>query len=589
MADKSSPVRRSTRRPPPSLRKLFHVRRAGLVVLAIAAATIVAGAQTKLSEELTLYPSSLTMAMREQRLVVVATRSGKRPARVDWSISNAAVATIAGRGASADVRGLSPGRTLITARVDGRTTTATLTVAEEPDLRVGTTRWSVAPVSGMVPRPLLDASRVDDDGPDLFAVDGDAMKRFAIVRALTAHGTLVWQATVRGTPWAADRFGGLLVRLGTLDQPSRTLARLDRPRSTVPAWRYRARGDIDDFAESDDGTIFVTVQTHPRLNVRDENSQVVAIDGRTGLESGHFALPPSTWQTTGACVPKATLVRRPSELGSLGEGTNGGVYAELLITHDTWNRLCQKGRPVYGRGRFKISRELQLVRLTRTGFAPIRTLWREDAEGVDSIDRLKSLEDVAPGPVVELKSGELIALRTHLNADASGRLQARFSVARLARGEVAREVVRPADTRAGQSWRVLIDAPDIARVYFADGTSLQAIDLSAGNVVWSMETAARPFETIETNSVAANDVARNQVIEVNFRGTLLRTFPVRVDDARMVVSGQGVFHGVDPQTRAVVEVQQPGYIETGWSAMLDVSTTFEEVRRRFADFLIETR
>lgn len=529
------------------------------------------------------------MVMGEERPVVVATRSGKTPAGADWSVSNPAVASVVARGASADVKALAAGRALITARVNGRTTTVSVVVAEEPELRFGTTRWSVAPVSGMVSRPLLDASRVDDAGADLFAVDADPMKRFAIVRALTANGTLVWQANVRGTPWAGDRFGGLLVRLGVLDQPSRTLARVDRPRSTVPSWRYRARGDIDDFAESDDGTIFLTIQRHPRLNVRDENSQVVTLDGRTGLETGHFTLPPSTWQTTGACVPKATLVRRPSELGSLGEGTNGGVYAELLVTHDTWNRVCQKGRPVFGRGRFKVSRELQLVRLTRTGFAPVRTLWREDAEGADSLDRLKSVEDVAPGPVVELKSGEVIALRTHVNADAAGRIQARFSMARLARGEVAKEVVRPADARSSKPWRVLIDAPDVARVYFADGTTLQAVDLSTGNVAWSMDTAALPFETIETNSVAANDASRNQVIEVNFRGAVLRTFPARVDDARMVVSGQGVFHGVDPQTHAVVEVQQPGYIETGFSAMLDVNTSFEEVRRRFADFLIETR
>ena len=529
------------------------------------------------------------MAMREQRLVVVATRSGKTPARVDWSISNPAVATITARGSSADIKAVSPGRALVTARVNGRTTTAALTVAEEPELRFGTTRWSVAPISGMVPRPLLDATRVEDDGPDLFAVDADPMKRFAIVRALTANGVLAWQATVRGTPWAGDRFGGLLVRLGALDQPARTLARLDRPRSKVPSWRYRARGDIDDFAESDDGTIFLTIQTHPRLNARDENSQVVAIDGKTGLEAGHFPLPPSTWQTTGACVPKATIVRRPSEIGSLGEGKNGGVYAELLVTHDSWSRVCQKGRPIFGRGRFKVSRELQLVRLTRTGFAPIRTLWREDAEGVDSIDRLKTVEDVAPGPVVELTSGELIALHTQLNADQTGRLQARFYIARLARGEVVREVVRPGDASASKPWRVLIDAPDIARVYFADGSTFQAIDLSTGNIVWSMDSAALPFETIETNSVAANDVSRSQVIEVNFRGIVLRTFPARVDDARMVVSGQGVVHGVDPQTRAAVEVQQPGYIETGWSAMLDVSIAFEDVRRRFAGFLIETR
>lgn len=547
-----------------------------------------ARAQTKPSEELALFPTAFTMAAREQRVVMVATRSGKSPARVEWSISNPAVATISPHGPSADVRAASPGRALVTARANGRTTTAALTVADEPDVRFGTTRWSVARMPGLAPRPLLDAMRVDDDGADLFAVDADPMKRFAVVRALAANGTLVWQTTVRGTPWAGDRFGGLLARLGPLDQPSRTLARLDRARSAVPAWRYKARGDIDDFAQSDDGTLFLTVQTHPRLNVRDENSEVVVIDGRTGLEAGHFALPPSTWQTSGTCVPKATRVRRPSQLGSLGEGANGGVYAELLVTHDTWSRVCEKGRPVRGRGRFKVSRELQLVRFTRQGLTPVRTLWREDVEGADSIDRLKSIDDVAPGPVVETKSGELVAFRTHVSVDANGKLSARLTMSRIVRGDVAREIVRQA-TVATKPWRVLIDAPDTTRVYFADGSALQSIDLSTGTMWWAMDTAAVPFEAVETNTVIVNDPTRNQVMEINFRGAVLRTFPARLDDARVVAQHDGVVHGVDPETRAVIEVRQPPYIESSWTAMLDVDTAFDDVRRRFADFLIETR
>ncbi|HET9834092.1 MAG TPA: hypothetical protein VFP91_20355, partial [Vicinamibacterales bacterium] len=110
---------------------MLRVRRTGLAVLAIAAGTIAAGAQTKPSEELTLYPSSLTIAMREARVVSVATRSGKTPARVDWTISNPAIATIAAYGASAEIRAASPGRALITARANGRTTTSELTVVEE--------------------------------------------------------------------------------------------------------------------------------------------------------------------------------------------------------------------------------------------------------------------------------------------------------------------------------------------------------------------------------------------------------------------------------------------------------------------------
>ena len=136
---------------------------------------------------------------------------------------------------------------------------------------------------------------------------------------------------------------------------------------------------------------------------------------------------------------------------------------------------------------------------------------------------------------------------------------------------------------------MLIDAPDVARVYFADGSMMHAIDLSTGERVWSMDTAALPFEAIETNSVVANDVTRNQVIEINFRGIVLRTFPAHVDDARMVVSGQGVFHGVDPQTRAVVEVTQPATSRPAGRRCSTSDTAFDEVRRRFADFLIETR
>ena len=98
-----------------------------------------------------------------------------------------------------------------------------------------------------------------------------------------------------------------------------------------------------------------------------------------------------------------------------------------------------------------------------------------------------------------------------------------------------------------------------------------------------------PFEAVETNTVIANDPVRSQVMEINFRGTILRTFPARVDDPRTVAGDQAVFHGVDPQTRAIVEVQPPAYIETGWSTLVDLGTAFDEVRRRFADFLLETR
>jgi hypothetical protein len=180
-------------------------------------------------------------------------------------------------------------------------------------------------------------------------------------------------------------------------------------------------------------------------------------------------------------------------------------------------------------------------------------------------------------------------MRTHLTLDAARRLTGRVTFTRLVRGEIVREMVRPAVARMNKPWRVLIDAPDTARLYFADGTTLQAADLDSGVTVWSMDSAAVPFEAVETNTVIASDPVRNQVMEINFRGAILRTFPARVDDPRTVGGAQAAFHGVDPQTRAIVEVQQPPYIETGWSTLVDIGTSFDEARRRFADFLLETR
>jgi hypothetical protein len=260
----------------------------------------------------------------------------------------------------------------------------------------------------------------------------------------------------------------------------------------------------------------------------------------------------------------------------------------MLVFHDTWTRVCDHGRPVFGRGRFKISRELQLVRLTRKGFTAVRTLWRSNVEGPDTVDRLRALEDVAPGPVAELKSGELVVMRTHLGLESSGRLSGRLHVARIAHGDVMKEMTRPAVV-AGKPWRVLIDGFDTTRVYFADGTALHAMDLAAGTELWSLGTGAMPFEAAQANTVVANDTTRGQVMEINARGIVVRTFPAHVDDPRVVVQGNSILHAVDSQTRATVEVQEPEYVESGEFQPFDLDTSFSEVRRRFADFLLETR
>src|SRR5258708_6749243 len=120
--------------------------------LAFSASELSGQAQSRNSgEALALFPASITMGVRSRGVTSVATRSGKIPPRVDWSISNPGIASISPHGSSVDIRALSAGRVLITARVNGRSVDASVTVSEDADLRLGTTRWSVPPMAGLVP------------------------------------------------------------------------------------------------------------------------------------------------------------------------------------------------------------------------------------------------------------------------------------------------------------------------------------------------------------------------------------------------------------------------------------------------------
>jgi len=564
--------------------------RAACAAAICALATSFAAAQTRaLLEDLTIYPDALSMSSGEERVLRVATRSGGVPSRVEWTVSNSDLASLSPSGANTSILGRQLGIVTVSARANGKTAIARVTVFDATELPLGTTRWSVAPIRGLVPRPLLDAVAPDgEDGPDLFQVDADPMKRFAVIRALCQHGALLWQATVRGTPWAGDRFGGLLVKLGKLDEPSRTLARFDRSHTSKPSWRYRASGDIEDFAESEDAIYLVEHKiTRAGAVVKDQTGQVAVIDTRSGLERARFPLPLST-SDVGSCARKPVVTRRPSQVGSLGLGADNGVYAELLQVHDSWTRACERGRAMPGRGRFKVSRELQLVRLTKNGIEFVRTLWRTDAQGVDSPERMRAVEDVEPGPVMRTRSGELIALWTHLNV-ASNTLVGQVQVGRVVRGVVA-NVVSAGNFRAStRHLRVLLDGYNTPWLYLADGSVLQAIDVAAGKTVWSTATAALPFEAIDDRGIVVEDGARGQMGELNVRGAFVRTFPGAIADARVVIQGNGVVHGVDPRTHAAVEVQEPQYVESGWSVALDLESQYEDARRRFAEWLVDTR
>ena len=533
-----------------------------------------------------VFPTTLALGRNEEGFVVASTSSGLPAVDVGWSTSNPNVLSVASYSSVAQIAPKAPGRATVTARVNGRSATASVTVLELAGPRSGTTVWSVAPLAGLVARPPVNASRIDDEGPDLFAVDADPAKQFTVMRGLTARGGLVWTGTIPGTPLFGDRFGGLVAQLGRLDRRSRTIARFDRPNSPVPVWRFEARGEIADIIQTGDGTIYLVEHVSQRdaTGSRHNASNIVVIDGQSGFEKARYLLPQSTMEVEGSCVSAGAFIQSRSELGPLSQATDGAAYVEIVEAHDRWKPRCEQGAQLVGRGNLVISRTLKIVRVTPTGAEPVCSLWHSETEGPDGPDRLKSLEEVAPGPTAITREQQIVAFWTHVDVEPDG-LTGQLHVSLIADGTVLNDVARVATFgRASRTWRVLLDAYESPWVHLSDGTTLEAIDLAENKSQWKIRTAAVPYEAVDGRHIVVDDVARRQLLGVDATGFVEMTVAASVTDPRIISQGQGALHGVDPITHSVVEVREPDFVESGWFSTFAVEESFTGVRRRLVAF-----
>jgi hypothetical protein len=110
---------------------------------------------------------------------------------------------------------------------------------------------------------------------------------------------------------------------------------------------------------------------------------------------------------------------------------------------------------------------------------------------------------------------------------------------------------------------------------------LAAASSAACEKLWKLHPSALPFEAVDGRHLVISDKAKHRVMELDDRGNTVRTIGATVNHARIVIQGNGSFHGFDPITRSVVEISEPAYIESGSFSWLSFTTNDRPQRRPF--------
>jgi hypothetical protein len=131
---------------------------------------------------------------------------------------------------------------------------------------------------------------------------------------------------------------------------------------------------------------------------------------------------------------------------------------------------------------------------------------------------------------------------------------------------------RSQQQRRRHAWDVLVDAFESPWVYVSDGTKIEAVDLLHRERRWQLPFGAVPFEAVDGRHVVVSDAANHRVMELDDRGAVVVTLPVKVSYPRLITQGNGIFHGFDPITRSVVEISERVYVESGWFSLFSITT-----------------
>ncbi len=304
-------------------------------------------------------PTSLTVSPANPNMIVGGTQAftaidqtGTSRPDATWSVSDTTIASFSSSTPNVLV-GNAAGTVTVTATVGSITGQTTVTILSSSSLAVGTVLWSASPPGGYTTQQIVQAVPTTN-GPDLYAIDGDA-NGDVLVQALKSDGTQLWQSQISATlptgfylsSALGDNTGGLVAigsATATDGSPVAVLADFTGP-TGAQSWMYTTPdyGYLGSDAALDSGGNVYMTEIDLVAGTNNEYGYLDVFNATGALQQ--IQLPSSTF--TYSCVAEDEFVTQNS-----GPGTgppviapDGSLYMEVDSSQFARSDGCEGAPP----------------------------------------------------------------------------------------------------------------------------------------------------------------------------------------------------------------------------------------------------
>jgi Glucodextranase, domain B len=249
---------------------------------------------------ITISPAKMTLTAGERRPISVVDQAGRPVSGWTVKTANPEIVEILIEDGETFVLGIVAGHGLVTASMNGLTSSASLNVSETRKIEpAGMVLWSLYPSPstirvrrGEVLRPMIGLT-VTDNPPSLYFIDHDRQGASpvgpAFIRAVSIDGHELWRHMTAGPIQhpAADNDGGLVILLADgspfcCDHVGDAIRRID-PSGRV-SWEYlsiASTGRLSDMSLVG-GRVFVVERRNSAANANEPVTELVALDEGSG-------------------------------------------------------------------------------------------------------------------------------------------------------------------------------------------------------------------------------------------------------------------------------------------------------------------
>jgi IPT/TIG domain/Beta-propeller repeat len=309
------------------------------------------GVQFTVTQPLFVTPNQATLLVGQTRSLQLLDENGASINNASWSFDDTSIAEIvrpANPGDPTLLKADAVGTTILLARFGDRTGTAKVSVLPAgTSFPIGTVQWEVPPLGSIGFYKTVQALRVDDNTPDLYAEDDGAYGGYGAIRALTADGQQKWiwpSTSTKTIPTllAADDEGGAIYFASpdNIPGPFQSYCYVGRvDQNGNESWQYQESNCYEDYAIAPDGTIYLV-----EGDFQNNGTNVVtALDPTTGQIKFTVPLPGlsqgTTQNVTYMPVPGQPNTNGPyctpgNTIGPSASNVGGANYGAISVSSD---------------------------------------------------------------------------------------------------------------------------------------------------------------------------------------------------------------------------------------------------------------